>query len=440
MRRLIIVSTVSTALFLSGCAHGGVKPVAQPTKPVDPVVKAKQEFREHYGFLITEKEKVSYYQETIGVTDKENKIFKDLKTVEDLGKFEEVFWKVRDTDPNTPENEFKELIDSRIEDVKNEIFSRDMDTPGARFDRNGGLTGDMAHVYLLYGKPHYKEKLSQNQYHVELMVWYYFDEDGKPLFRFLFYDKYGSYKLFKRYGVIFNFDYLIDPLTSPLREISIEMAPTARDLYELWMNLVYYEGANAFVVALLEFSYYSDVVIEGGDGKKRFGALDPPEPAALTAERHKPRIIGEPEDLSGKEMFFGKYPSFIPAYVRLMKAADGSPSLALIILYQNIDWEIKGGKAECKLALNINILNKNTAESVQFSTALTIGLAKADDAKAVRSIYVSIDEANGANSYGSPMKFRDFAKKLPAGDYIIDIDFLDLRTMKSGVAIQEFKK
>lgn len=437
MKNLIIVAA---SLFLFGCAHGGIKTAARPAQPVDPVIEAKQEFRKNYGFLITKREKVAYYQESLGMTDKEDKIFEKLKTVEDIGKFTEVFWKVRDTDPNTPKNEFKELIDSWIEDIENEVFYRNPGMAGLSFGRNGGLTGDMAHVYLLHGRPHYEEILSENRYHVELMVWYYFDQHGKPLFRFLFYNKYGSYKLFRHYVPMLDFRYLIDPLASPLREISIEIAPNAQNLYDLWMSLVYYESAEAFVAALIEFSYYSDIMIEGGNGKDRFGALDPPEPAALTAERYKPRIFGEPEDLSNKEMLLGKYPSFIPMYIRLIKnTADGNPSLALIILYQNIDWEIKGGKAECKTVLNINIVNKKTAKSVQFSTLLTIGLVKADDAKLTRSAYILVDNADGATSYGL-MKFLDFAKKLPAGDYIIDIDFFDLRTMKSGVAIQEFTK
>ena len=98
-------------LSVGGCAYGGVKPVTQPTKPVDPVVQAKEEFIKNYGFLITKKSEVSYYQESLGVVGKENKIFEGLKTIDDLDKFAEIFWKVRDTDPNTPENEFKKEVD-----------------------------------------------------------------------------------------------------------------------------------------------------------------------------------------------------------------------------------------------------------------------------------------------------------------------------------------
>jgi len=432
MKRLAVV----LALFLvGGCAHGGVKPVTQPVKPVDPVVKAKQEFSERYGRLITKREKVAYYQELLGVTDKENKIFEGLKTVEDVGKFSEVFWKVRDTDPNTPENEEKDRIDKNISDIEHEIFA-----PQTLFSRNGGLKGDLAHVYLLYGAPHYEEKLLENRYHVEMMVWYYIDQEGKPLFRFLFYGKYGSYKLFKNHLRVLDFNFLFDPSMSPLKELSVEILPTDQDLYDLWTSLIYNESANAFVAALIQFSYYSDVMIEGGDGKDRLGALDPPEPAALTAERYKPRILGEPGDLSGREILSGKYYSFIPAYVRLTKTSDGSPSLALIILYKNIDWEIKGGKAECKIILNINILNKNTSKSVQFSTVLTVELTDAGDAKKTASAFILVDKVNGANGHGLSMKFRDFARELPAGDYIMDIDFFDTRTMKQAIAIQEFTK
>ena len=441
MKKLVVVLTFLTLLPVIGCAHGGVKPATQPVKSVDPVVQAKQDFYSQYYFLITKREKVSYYKKSLGIVDKEEKIFENVRTLSDFDKFAEVFWKIRDTDPSTTENEFKELVDARIGDIKNEVLFRDLQAPGVRFDRNGGLTGDLARVYLLHGEPSYKEKLSDNRYHVELMVWYYVDQDHKHLFRFLFYDKYGSYRLFKNYSTILDFNYWIDPLSSPLRDISVDIVPTVQNLYDLWNSLLYIEDARAFVTALIEFSEYTgDIVIEGGDGKKKFGALDPPDPAALTAERYKPRILGEPGDFSGREIWFGKYRSFVPMYVRITKTLDGNPSLALIILYQNIDWEIKGGKAECKAALNINIINKGTAEAAQFSTALTIELAKAEDAKAIRSVFILVDEANGANSYGSLMKFRDFIKKLPLGSYIMDIDFFDLRTMKSAVALQEFVK
>jgi len=436
MKKLIVVFAL---LLVGGCAHSGVKLATQPVKPIDPVIQAKQDFFERYHFFITRIGTVSYYQESLGVTDKENKIFEGLKTIEEVNKFTEVFWKARDTDPNTPENEFKMLIDSRIENIKKEIFARDLSTPGLRFEGNGGLSSDLARVYLLHGEPHYKEVLLQNQFHVDLMVWYYFDLDGKPLFRFLFYNKYGLYRLFKDYGVTIDIDYLVDPSFSPLREISINISPTAQDLYDLWESLAYREPSQAFVAALLEFSYYSDVVIEGGDGNKRFGALDPIEPAVLTAEKYKPRILGEPEDLSGKEMLFGKYLSFIPAHFRLTKAVDGNPSLALIVLYQHLDWEIKDGKAESKLALNINVFSKETAESQQFSSILNITLANADDARAFKNVFILVDSFNGATSYGLT-KFRDFAKKLSPGDYIIDMDLLDLRTMKSGINIKEFTK
>src|SRR3989344_5072604 len=203
MKKPIVVFAL---LLVGGCAHSGVKPATQPVKPIDPVIQAKQDFFERYGFFITRRGTVSYYRELLGVTDKENIIFEGLRTIEEVNIFREVFWKARDTDPNTPENEFKVLIDSRIENIKKEIFARDLSTPGLRFEGNGGLSGDLARVYLLHGEPHYKEVLLQNQFHVDLLVWYYFDLDGKPLFRFLFYNKYGSYRLFKSYGVTIDID------------------------------------------------------------------------------------------------------------------------------------------------------------------------------------------------------------------------------------------
>ncbi len=429
MKKLVAIAIM---MFLSGCAaHGGLKPATRPVKPVDPVVEAKKEFRERYGFFITDKDKVSYYQEVLGITEKEKKIFEGLKTLEDIGKFKEVFWKIRDTDPNTSENEFKDMIDSRIKDIEDEIFATDLDTPGVRFVSNGGLTGDMARIYLFYGKPHYKAKMSQGIYLAELVVWYYADQDGRPLFRFLFANLYGRLTLFRNYNAMVRWDDLFDPISSPLRHISNRMISSPEDLMNVWEELIRNDIERIFLAALFEFSYYSDINIEE--------VLQAPEPAALTAEKFKPRIIGEPGDLSGKEMLYGKYHSFIPAYIRLFKS-NGNPSLSIIILHQHLDWEIKENTAELKMILNISVINKATAESSRFSSIVTVSLADADKARAVLSVNIIVDDLTGAANGNQSVKFRDFVKALPSGDYIVDIDFFDTRTMKSGVFIKEFTK
>src|SRR3989344_1452199 len=184
-----LAAVVSVSVFMGGCAGKGIN-----IDPGNPVYKPKSEFELNYGFFITRDER---------------KIFDEIVMLEEFGKFEKHFWEIRDTDPNTPENEFKELIDGRIQDIKNEIFATDLDIPGTRFEINGGLKGDLAHVYLLWGVPHFKEKLPENRnvFRFELMAWYYF-YDGRVLASFLFYENYGRGRLFKENAPLFGFETL----------------------------------------------------------------------------------------------------------------------------------------------------------------------------------------------------------------------------------------
>ena len=137
---------------------GGAHPKAGGA--LTPTVQAQKDFLENYQFLTTKSEK----QEL-------NK----CQTVEDVQKFTEKFWQIRDSDPNTPENECKQLIDGRINEIKNEILLRNVNTFGVSFGHNGGLNGEMARVYLLYGMPDYMLRLPSGRTYSEMMVWMYGD-------------------------------------------------------------------------------------------------------------------------------------------------------------------------------------------------------------------------------------------------------------------------
>jgi len=416
------ITVILSLILCGGCASTGGRKITQPNLIVEPVVEAKQNFIDRYGFFMNKTEMKELSQ---------------CVTVECVKTFEQDFFfgnkeknkPSRDTDPNTPENEFKMLIDSRLEDIKREIFVNDIETPGLRFASSGGFRGDLAHVYLFYGAPHFKAKLLQNKYHVEMVVWYYFDEEGKHLFRFLFYNR-DRYRVFKNYIPILSYEYLLDPVTSPLKDISLSLVPTPQDLSELWTDLLYDKEARPFVLALMEFSYYTDVTIDE--------ALAPPDPAALTAGKYKPQIVGEPEDISSRNMVFGKFHSFIPADIRISKDTKGNPLIYSPILYSNLDWEIKDGKAESKLALRVNILNKKTRKSFEFVSIITVTLPE-KEVRTVKGFNLMLNSLGGVSS-GRFIKFQDFIEQLVVGEYRLDVDMFDLRTMKQAIAIKDFSK
>jgi GWxTD domain-containing protein len=80
------------------------------------------------------------------ITDDERKAFKKLQTDEEREAFIEEFWRRRDPDPDTEDNEYREEYYERIA-YANEHFSSGI--PGWKTDRG--------RIYIMYGKPDEKE-------------------------------------------------------------------------------------------------------------------------------------------------------------------------------------------------------------------------------------------------------------------------------------------
>jgi GWxTD domain-containing protein len=78
---------------------------------------------------------------TIIITDEERKAFKKLQTDEEREQFIEQFWRRRDPDPDTDENEYREQYYERIA-YANEHFASGI--PGWKTDRG--------RIYIMYGK------------------------------------------------------------------------------------------------------------------------------------------------------------------------------------------------------------------------------------------------------------------------------------------------
>lgn len=138
--REIIRNIVFTAVFLSLATSFAV---AQKTKPtIDPSEKprnVKPELKKAYKEWL-EKD-VAYI-----ITSEEKKAFKQLTTDEERENFIENFWRRRDPDPDTEENEFREEYYERIA-YANEQFTSGI--PGWKTDRG--------RIYITFGKPDEKE-------------------------------------------------------------------------------------------------------------------------------------------------------------------------------------------------------------------------------------------------------------------------------------------
>jgi GWxTD domain-containing protein len=129
--RLAIFPLVLTGATLLGFAQKE----SQSQDPTDKPRNVKPELKKAYKDWL-EKD-VTYV-----ITDEERKAFKKLATDDERERFIEEFWRRRDPDPDTDENEFKEEYYERIA-YANEHFASGI--PGWKTDRG--------RIWIMYGKP-----------------------------------------------------------------------------------------------------------------------------------------------------------------------------------------------------------------------------------------------------------------------------------------------
>lgn len=162
-------------------------------------------------------------------TDRERDTFLRLKNDKLRDRFMELFWRVRDPSPGTPENEYKDEIERRF-NYANRRF---------RFASIPGWKTDRGRVYIKLGKPISTERFSVSLELYDTEVWYYYGE-GRPglpsHFSVLFYRPRGVGD-FKQYSYVSDGPYELlihreglDPfnyeaLYERIREIEPTLAP-----------------------------------------------------------------------------------------------------------------------------------------------------------------------------------------------------------------------
>jgi GWxTD domain-containing protein len=133
------------AIIVFGIFATGIAASAQPRPkdssqdPADKPRNIKPELKKAYKDWL-EKDVVYI------ITDEERKAFKKLQTDEERERFIEEFWRRRDPDPDTDENEFKEEYYERVA-YANEHFASGI--PGWKTDRG--------RIWIMYGKPDERE-------------------------------------------------------------------------------------------------------------------------------------------------------------------------------------------------------------------------------------------------------------------------------------------
>lgn len=126
---LFLISAGSVAIFAQDAEPKPTADVAEKVRNVKPELKTA-----YKKWLDND---VAYI-----ITDQERKAFKALATDEERENFIEQFWRRRDPDPDTEENEYREQYYERIA-YANEHFSSGI--PGWKTDRG--------RVYIAWGKP-----------------------------------------------------------------------------------------------------------------------------------------------------------------------------------------------------------------------------------------------------------------------------------------------
>lgn len=173
------------------------------------------------------KEEVAYI-----ITPTERKVFLQLDTDRERDMFIEAFWKQRDPNPHTPENEFKEEHFRRIR-YANEQLGRGTPSPGWRTD--------MGRIYIILGEPNAIERYENDTEMYPIIVWFYqgLAQYGLP--------SAFSVVFFKRHGAG---DYIIySPVVHGPNELLIHYQGDVNDYLEAY-NKLYEINPNVAKVSL----------------------------------------------------------------------------------------------------------------------------------------------------------------------------------------------
>ena len=98
------------------------------------------------------------------ITPTEKEVFLQLETDRERAQFMEAFWRYRDPNPTTPENEFKEEHYRRIS-YANQYFGKE--GPGA------GWRSAMGRIYIILGEPGYIERYENMAEVYPMVIWSY---------------------------------------------------------------------------------------------------------------------------------------------------------------------------------------------------------------------------------------------------------------------------
>lgn len=138
---------------------------------------------EYHVFNVDECDKMFSEAKYIATRDEINQ-YKKLNSLKAKQEFLYHFWKGRDPNPETPQNEFSQEYMKRVEEA-NAKFSR--------LKKEGYLT-DRGRVLLLYGTPDQKDYFPNDHDKKPYEIWFYNSIEGGVTFVFADFSGFGNYE------------------------------------------------------------------------------------------------------------------------------------------------------------------------------------------------------------------------------------------------------
>ena len=131
------------------------------------------------------------------ITEREREVFLSLDTIEERDRFIGAFWKKRDPNPATPENEFRDEHYARLE-YANTYLGRDTFREGWQTDRG--------RYYIILGKPREIQRFEGYRELVPIELWFYQGDPrlGIPSFFYLMFFKRNSIGEFELYNPVID--------------------------------------------------------------------------------------------------------------------------------------------------------------------------------------------------------------------------------------------
>lgn len=386
----------------------------------DQIVNFQNDFLQRYRRLIDSKTK---------------KAFNQLKTDEERQSFVDNFWKERDPNPSTKENEFKQSYDQRIKDIETEVFFQDLDLRQFLFKNNDGLDGDPAWVYLLFGKPLFKADLLEvHNRTIDLMVWVYVDRGG-GVYRFLFYRSFGQpFRVFD-----FYFGNLLERLE---RITGLFVHSSDFDtLYRILQEIEYSQNGNVFISALYEFSSY---------GSSPGQVLAPPTPASLVARQSGIRIVGLPGLLDSDQYILSdSFKSFLPFVFGITTDKTTNQIASYILLrYSDIDWQVfevlneatqqTEKKIRAPFLVRMTFVRKNDRKVFIYEVGIKLS-DSVDKAKSDKAFPIFISSLKPITGTELPGQIKHLSE-LPSGDYRVDLYLRNELTKRYSSKIVDYSR